>query len=159
MKFIIYFVAATAAVFGILAVWFYYLFVLWFNLNGLSDLLLLLTLRLLTILGLLRQEMWLRPWQFSANWIFRSWRWDFHNDIGWLTYNVGFETFLWISSVCNGANEPVRINNRVAAFDHISIAHFFALLIVCELIIFNIETKLIRWIALQRNWNKQTIRN
>lgn len=70
------------------------------------------------------------------------------NLIHTLADNVSFEAFFWICCVGNGANETVWVNNRVAALDHISITHLFALLIIGVFIVFNIETKLIWWISL-----------
>lgn len=128
----------------------FYLFILWFDLNGLSDLLRLLWSWWLTILNLLLwQKVWLRSRKFSiAKWIFWRRCWDFHNNIGWLSHNIRFETFLGVSSICNSSDKSIGINDWVTAFDYISIAYLFALLIICELIIFYIKTKLIRWISL-----------
>ena len=80
--------------------------------------------------------------------IFLIWFWHFNNNISWWSYNFSFESFFWISSICNSTNETIGINNWVTALDYITITDFFTILVVCEFIVFNIETKLVWWIGL-----------
>lgn len=155
-----------------------YLFILWLNIDGLSNLLGLLWPWWLAVLSLLWQEVWLWSWQFTiADRILWWWCGDFNNNISWLSDNIGFETFFGIGGVGHWKEEKkqfgkssqrqklkvgkttkltrsdkaVTVHNRIAAFDHISVANLFPLLIVCKLIILHIEAKLIRWISLMKN--------
>lgn len=79
-----------------------------------------------------------------------------HN-VGGFTHYFGLETLLGICGVGNGTNKPVRINDGVAALDHIAVTGFLAILIVRKLIIFYIKTKLVRWILLQTEVFKKII--
>lgn len=68
---------------------------------------------------------------------------NFDDNVGRLTHHFGLETFFGIGRIGYRTNEAIRIDHRVAAFDHITITHLFAVLVVGEFVVFHIETELI----------------
>lgn len=84
--------------------------------------------------------------------------WNFHNNIGWLTYNLSFEAFLGISGVFNSAYKAIGINNWIAAFYNTAIAYLLTILVVGKFIIFNIKAKLIGRVLLQKMIENKVIK-
>lgn len=84
-----------------------------------------------------------------------SWCRDLDNDVGGFTHHLGLEALLGIGRVGDGPNETVRINDRVAALDHVSVSRFLTILVVGELIVFNVEAKLVGRILLGRRRDGQ----
>lgn len=82
----------------------------------------------------------------QLRWWWRCWYLD--DNVSGLTYDLRLEALLGIGCVLDGAYEAIRIDHRVAALDHRTIANFLAILIVGELIVFHIKAELIRGVLL-----------
>lgn len=74
----------------------------------------------------------------------------FDDDVCRLPDDVGLEALLRVSRVRHGAQESVRIDDRVASLDHIAVAHLLAVLVVRELVVLDVEAELVRGAELQR---------
>jgi hypothetical protein len=46
------------------------------------------------------------------------------------------------------SHEAVAVDNAVRAFDDVSFARFFTVLVVGELVVFHVEAELVRWVGL-----------
>lgn len=88
---------------------------------------------------------------------FRSGRWNLDNYVCRFTNNFGLEALDWIGSVCDSPNETVRIDNRIAAFDDVAIAALFAILVVGEFVIFDVEAELVGRILLELEYDKSMV--
>jgi len=73
---------------------------------------------------------------------------DLHHDVGGLADDLGLESLLGVSRVLDGADEAVGIHHRVAALDHRTIADLLAVLVVSELVVLHIKSKLVRGVLL-----------
>lgn len=76
--------------------------------------------------------------------------WDFDNNVSWLSYYLSFESLLGIGCVGDRSDETVGIDDRVAALDHVAVSRFFAILIVGELVVFYVESKLVGRVLLRK---------
>lgn len=126
-----------------------FILILWlllFSLTWLTQLLRLLLL-LLSGHGTVLASRLAQIARLLTQWILRCWCWNFDNNVGWFTHHFGFEAFFWIGGVCDGTNETIRIDDRVAAFDLVAITNFFAILIVGVFVVFHIEAELVRWVG------------
>jgi hypothetical protein len=103
-------------------------------LRVLLHILLLLLLLLLLLWGCLTENLLLGLW---------CWRWNFDHNVGWLSDNFRLEALLWIGCVTNSSDESIGIDDRVTSFDHVAFTLLLTVLVVCELIVFNIEAKLV----------------
>lgn len=85
------------------------------------------------------------------------WRWwggYLNHDVGGLADHLRLEALLGISRVLHGADETIGVHHGVAAFDDGSVADLLAVLVVGELIILHIESKLVRGVLLQKYKNR-----
>jgi hypothetical protein len=108
---------------------------------------LLLRSRLLVLLA--RWTGWLSPLFL----LLRLWLWNFNHNVGWLAGNFGLETFFGVSGVGHSSDKAVRINDRVAALDDTAVSLFLAILVVCEFVVLDVKSKLVRSVVLQESEN------
>lgn len=76
-------------------------------------------------------------------------RGDLDNNIGRLTDHLGLKSLLGISCVLHSADETVAVNDRIAALDHSVVAGLLAVLVVGELVVFDVKSELVRGIQLR----------
>lgn len=77
-------------------------------------------------------------------------RGDLDDDISWLADNLSLEALFGIGGVLDGTDEAIAVHNRVAALDHAVVAGLLTVLVVGELIVLDVESKLVRGVVLQR---------
>lgn len=65
------------------------------------------------------------------------------NNIGWFANNLSLESLLGISGVTDGSQKTITIYDRVAALDHAIVAGLLAVLVVGELVILDVKSKLV----------------
>lgn len=63
---------------------------------------------------------------------------------------LGLETFFRVSSVGDGPNEAVAVDNRIGALDDVTVALLFTVLVVGILVVVHIESELVRGMRLQQ---------
>lgn len=56
---------------------------------------------------------------------------------------MSLEALFGIGCVGDRPDETVRIDDRVAALDHVAVTRFLAILVVGEFVVFHIEAKLV----------------
>lgn len=84
--------------------------------------------------------------------VFRDRLGGLDDDVGRLTADFGLKALLRVGGVGNGTDESVRVDDRVAALDHVAVALFLAVLVVGELVVLDVETELVGWVGLRWRW-------
>lgn len=79
----------------------------------------------------------------------------FDNNIGWLPYNFGLETFFGICGILDSAKKTIRIDYRITALNDGTITDLLAVLVVGEFVILDIETELVGRVLLKYNEKKK----
>lgn len=81
----------------------------------------------------------------------RWWWWggNLNHDVGGFADHLRLEALLGISRVLHRADETIGVHHGVAALDDGSVADLLAVLVVGELIVLHVESKLVRGVLLK----------